>query len=247
MTERNVCITAVDGQTGFAIAELLLTNEDFANEVTSVVGLTLHPSSAKAKELAKMGVKIVPHKPGKAREMVKSLKDTKCDTLCLIPPTHKEKFDITLELIQASKKANIPNVCFLSSAGCDLADPEKQPRLREFTELECLVMAAKGDNSTSLGNSPVVIRSVDRQYLQELKLIGTDSAGFYAENLLLYAPQAQKEGVLPLPIGTTHMFPPVALGVSNAVSKTKPSAKKDIGCRSACRASSFWERTERVL
>jgi hypothetical protein len=39
-------------------------------------------------------------------------------------------------------------------------------------------------------------------------------AGFYAENLLLYAPQAQKDGILPLPIGTAHKFAPVALGVS---------------------------------
>jgi len=37
--------------------------------------------------------------------------------------------------------------------------------------------------------------------------------GFYAENLLLYAPQAQKDGILPLPIGTAHKFAPVALGV----------------------------------
>ena len=39
-----------------------------------------------------------------------------------------------------------------------------------------------------------------------------DRPGFYAENLLLYAPQAQKEGVLPLPIGENHKFAPIALG-----------------------------------
>jgi hypothetical protein len=38
-------------------------------------------------------------------------------------------------------------------------------------------------------------------------------AGFYAENLLNYSPQA-KEGILPLPIGPTHKFAPIALGVS---------------------------------
>ena len=37
-------------------------------------------------------------------------------------------------------------------------------------------------------------------------------SGFYAENLLLYAPQAQEEQVLPLPIGENHKFAPVALG-----------------------------------
>jgi hypothetical protein len=38
-------------------------------------------------------------------------------------------------------------------------------------------------------------------------------AGFYAENLLLYAKQAKEEGILPLPIGENHKFAPVALGV----------------------------------
>jgi hypothetical protein len=49
-----------------------------------------------------MGAKIIPHKPGKLREMVKSLKDTQADTLCLIPPAHKEKLDITVKLIEAA-------------------------------------------------------------------------------------------------------------------------------------------------
>jgi len=40
------------------------------------------------------------------------------------------------------------------------------------------------------------------------------SAGFYAENLLLYSQQARNEGLLPLPIGKNHKFAPVALGVS---------------------------------
>ena len=49
----------------------------------------------------------------------------------------------------------------------------------------------------------------------DAKLIGLTHfrAGFYAENLLLYAPQAKEEGVLPLPIGENHKFAPVALGV----------------------------------
>lgn len=195
MQHRNVCITAVDGQTGFLVAELLLTDPTFSKKVDSVTGLSLHPNSPKCKELTKLGAKIVPHKPGKEREMVKSLKETGADTICLIPPAHKDKFDITMELVEATKKANVPNICFLSSAGCDLADSQKQPRLREFIELESLVMAAKGLSDTAAGHSPVVIRP-----------------GFYAENLLLYAPQAKEEQALPLPIGELHKFAPVALG-----------------------------------
>jgi hypothetical protein len=38
-------------------------------------------------------------------------------------------------------------------------------------------------------------------------------AGFYMENLLAYAPQARKESNLPLPIGNSHKFAPIALGV----------------------------------
>ena len=52
------------------------------------------------------------------------------------------------------------NVLFLSSAGCDLADEKKQPRLREFIELKTLVMFTKDDPSIATGHSPVVIRLV---------------------------------------------------------------------------------------
>jgi hypothetical protein len=50
------------------------------------------------------------------------------------------------------------------------------------------------------------------------------SAGFYAENLLLYSEQARNEGLLPLPVGENHKFAPVALGVSNSAAKSQISA-----------------------
>ncbi|SCV33379.1 uncharacterized protein FFB14_04473 [Fusarium fujikuroi] len=167
---RNICITAVDGNTGFLIAELILKHRDFSRKVSSVVGLTLHPDSPKAKELQDLGIKIVAHKPGVSLE-------------------------ISEELVHAAKKADVPNVLLISSAGCDYAEKGKQPRLREFIDLEALVMEAKGDPNVSAGTSPCIIR-----------------AGFYAENLLLYAQQAKSEGILPLPIGEFHKFAPVALG-----------------------------------
>jgi hypothetical protein len=192
---RDICVTAVDGNTGFLIAELLLTDETFTSKISSVCGLTLNPAAQKCKELAADGCKIVHHKPGNMRGMVETLLQTGCDTMCLIPPAHEEKYDIVEELVYAAKRANIPNVCFIGSAGCDLAEKKRQPRLREFVDLETLVLSAKGDPSTRLAHSPCVIR-----------------AGFYAENLLVYAPQAQKEGILPIPIGKEHKFAPVALG-----------------------------------
>ena len=66
---RNICISAIDGQTGFLIAELLLSDPTFSSKVDSVCGLTLHPTSAKCKELQKLGVTIIPHKPGKVKDM----------------------------------------------------------------------------------------------------------------------------------------------------------------------------------
>jgi len=79
--------------------------------------------------------------------------------------------------------------------GCDLADPQLQPRLREFINMETEVLKSKGEADVPLGHSPCVIR-----------------AGFYAENILLYAPQIKQEKVLALPIGEDHKFAPVALG-----------------------------------
>ncbi|KAK4636003.1 hypothetical protein CLAFUW4_01690 [Fulvia fulva] len=102
MAPRNVAITAVDGNTGHSIAELLLTDETFSTKIDSITGITLHPSAAKSKELAKLGVSIVAHKHGRERDMVKLLKDSGADTICLIPPTHAEKFDITVELLGVS-------------------------------------------------------------------------------------------------------------------------------------------------
>lgn len=155
---RKVCITAIDGNTGFLIGELLLTNPDFKNQIDAVCGLTLHPSAAKAKELGKLGAKIIPHKYGRERDTVNTLKEAGCDTICLIPPAHQEKVDIVVELVHAAKKADVQNVLFISSAGCDLAERDKQPRLREFIDLETLVLSSKGDPNTKLGHSPVVIR-----------------------------------------------------------------------------------------
>jgi hypothetical protein len=155
---RNVCISAVDGQTGFLIAELLLTDRKFSSKIDSVCGLTLHPTSAKCKELQKLGAILIQHKFGKVKEMAAIMEESGADALCIIPPTHKDKYDITMELVAAAKKARVPNICLVSSAGADMADAKKQPRLREFIDIEQLVMEAKGDTTTPTGTSPVVVR-----------------------------------------------------------------------------------------
>jgi nucleoside-diphosphate-sugar epimerase len=156
---RKVCVTAADGHTGFSIVELLL-GDIFASKVDSVVALVLDPSSDRAKQAKDLGATVVEHKHGRERDVVKALKETGCDTLCLIPPAHHDKKDITIELVQAAKKASVANVLLISSAGCDYADPQKQPRLREFIEFETLLLSAKGDPDVVTGHSPCVIRYV---------------------------------------------------------------------------------------
>jgi hypothetical protein len=215
---RNVCITSVEGNTGFLIAELLLSDENFSKEIGAVHGLTLNPDAQRCKDLQSLGATIVPHRPGRLKNVAADIRDTKADTLCLVPPASRDKIDITAEMIEAAKRANVPNVVFLSAAGCDLAERDKQPRLREFIHLETLFLSTKGDPSSMTGHCPVVIRCVSSVTACCMSNETCCRAGFYAENLLAYAPQAKEEGYIPIPIGREHKFPPVALGVSLALS-----------------------------
>ncbi|KAF1950572.1 hypothetical protein CC80DRAFT_519958 [Byssothecium circinans] len=161
--------------------------------MTTVAGLpTLCHDSEGADHV---GATILPHKPGRMREMVKTLSKAGADTIRLVPPAHEEKFDICVELVNAAKKANVQNVLLINSVGCGLAERDKQPRLREFVDIKTLVFSAKGDSSTSTGHSPCVIR-----------------AGFCAENLLLYSPRARNDGTVPSQVDQDHKFAPVALG-----------------------------------
>lgn len=157
---RNVCISAVEGNTGYLIAELLLTDENFSKQVNRVTGLIMNPDAERCKDLANLGVTIVPHVPGRLKNLVTNLTEANTNTVCLIPPAHSDKIDITAEMIEATKQTNIPNALFLSAAGCDLAERDRQPRLREFVDLEALFMQSKGDPGTKAGQSTVVIRFV---------------------------------------------------------------------------------------
>ncbi|KAG5928266.1 hypothetical protein E4U53_002715, partial [Claviceps sorghi] len=141
---RKICITAADGHTGFTIAELLLQHREFSRKIDSVVGLVLDAKSARAQELTDLGAVVVPH-PGRVRDLVRTLADAAADTLCLVPPARADKLDMCVDLVEAAKRAGVANVCLVSSAGCDYADAKRQPRLREFIDLEALVLGAKGD------------------------------------------------------------------------------------------------------
>jgi hypothetical protein len=146
-------------------------------------------------------------------KMAEALDATGADTLCLIPPASEDRLDLTSELTDAAKQATVPNVCFISSSGCDLAERSQQPMLREFIDLKTRVLSSKCEPSTSTGHSPVVIR-LDGIVGQSGNLLTWEHrAGFYAENLLLYSQQAQ-EGVLPILLGSNQKFAPIALRIS---------------------------------
>lgn len=195
-SERNIAITSTDGHTGHLIAELLLTDTTFRQRFTNLACITLNPSAERNKALEKLGAVIVPHIPGKDHlALLKAMKDSKIDTICLIPPAVEDKLELTREMLEVARDGDVPNSLLISSAGCDLADPEKEPNLRQFIEIENMFMEPKGDKETKLGTCPVVIR-----------------AGFYAENILLYNEQAKRSGKLPIPLGQNNKFAPVALG-----------------------------------
>lgn len=153
---RNLCITAADGQTGHLIAELMLNTPKFAN-VLSTLTLLAHDAS-KCADLDGEGVTVIENPPGSGEVITRALKKAAVDTILLIPPAHLQKLQLAQELDHAVRAAGVKNVILLSSAGCDLAEGDKQPRLREFIDIEAMVMFNKGDTSTEAGHSPCIIR-----------------------------------------------------------------------------------------
>lgn len=194
-TERTILLTSADGQTGLLTADLLLNDDAFSSSHKNLHLLAHDTSKVEAHKSSGATVIPIDYANIDVKTLTKSMKDSKANTLLLIPPTHKDKVAITKSMIEAAKNADIPNVVLLSSAGADLADTQKQPRLREFIELECEVMKCKGLTDTQLGHSPVIVR-----------------AGLYAEALLLCQKQIRESGKLRLPIGEEHKFAPLALG-----------------------------------
>jgi len=116
-----------------------------------------------------IGLEVVAFDPEDEQGLVQAMEMV--DMCLLIPPARNDKAKIAKTLLEAAGKARcVTHLVFLSSAGADYAERDKQPRLREFIDLEALAMRAKQDPSTAdTGHSPCVVR-----------------AGFYAENLLLY-------------------------------------------------------------
>lgn len=163
---RNLIITSGEGQTGHLIAELLLTNEKFSGTIQAVHIATTNPEHEHIKELSSNSkAKIIPTKAGEKDAMVKAFKDSGADTILIIPPSVSDKVAATKLMVEATKEAGIKNVVLLSAAGCDMAERDLQPRLREFVDIETEVMKAKGETETEAGHSPCIIRYDTRMFL----------------------------------------------------------------------------------
>lgn len=154
---RNLAVTAADGQTGHMIASLILTDEDFAAKINSLTVTSLRPDSERVKDVESKGANLIVTSPGDKEEIVKAFRDANIDTLCLVPPASADRRELTLEMLAAAKEAGVRNVLFVSAAGCDMADEQTQPRLREFTHLESSVLECKGDPEVNNGHYSLAV------------------------------------------------------------------------------------------
>lgn len=158
MLGRKIIITAADGQTGHLTADLLLTADELKAKHS---GITLMcGDTSKCVDLAKFGPNIVfvDYEADPVENLVSKMKDSGADAIYLIPPASGKKVEFVEKMLEAAKKAEIPNVLFLSSAGCDMAEKQKQPNLREYIDMENMVMKTKEDTTTMIGHSPIIIR-----------------------------------------------------------------------------------------
>jgi hypothetical protein len=78
---RHIAISAADGHTGMAVAELLLRHDKFKGAVSSVTALT-YSDGAEAKQLEKLGAEVVTiEERGSLKGAMESI-----DTMLIIPP-----------------------------------------------------------------------------------------------------------------------------------------------------------------
>jgi len=152
---RCLIVTTGEGQTGHLIAELLLTDEHFSSRLARLYVATCNSEHQHIADLEKKGAFIVACTPGDLKGTTKAFMHTGADTILVVPPSVDNKLNASKEMLQATKNAKIPNVVLLSSAGCDMAERDTQPRLREFIDIESELMAAKG---TEIRHSPCIIR-----------------------------------------------------------------------------------------
>ncbi|KAI5799079.1 hypothetical protein EDC01DRAFT_650380 [Geopyxis carbonaria] len=191
---RSLILTAGEGHTAHQLGTLLLTSAKFKSKLSKLTVITMNESHAHISALRDAGASIAPVEAGDTDALAAAMEEAGADTICIVPPSVEDKVAASQQLLDAATEAGVQNVVLISSAGCDMAEREEQPALRQFVDIETAVMKMKGDAERKTGHSLCIIR-----------------AGFYAENLLLYTKPSQKSAQLALPLGPTHKFAPVAL------------------------------------
>lgn len=139
---RNLAITAADSQIGHRIAELILTDAAFSGKIRSLTAVVSSSSSSSAKEL---GATVVVVASGDKDALVKAFRDAEVDTLCLVP----SEMGAATETLVAARDAGVQNVLLISAAACDMAHELRQPRLREYVQLEAQVLECRSDTGAS--------------------------------------------------------------------------------------------------
>ncbi len=85
LSRRHILVTAGEGQTGRAVLEALMEGKDFKGKYGSVSALIF---SEEDKDLESMGVKVLPYEEIK-ESLAQELKNSKIDTMLLIPPARR--------------------------------------------------------------------------------------------------------------------------------------------------------------
>jgi len=192
-----VLITSIDGSTGRGIARHLLECPEYKAKVSEIIGLATDDIP---KDLKSKGVVIFKSDPSSPEKHVEVFKAA--DVIVFIPPAKENKVEICKALLEACKEAGTDKKkCILiSMAATDIADPNSQPHLAAFQEIEEAVK-------------------------QCIKSCSIMRPNFYAENILLYAEQI-KNGELPVPIHDGKFAPVYLEDVADATCMLLSNPKK---------------------
>lgn len=188
-SSRKIMVTAAETLAGRYLIDLLMTEPHRSRYLTlTAMCFSIEAAATFANY---EGLNVVVYDENNKRAL-RGYMETWADTCMLIPPARADRAAVTRTLIDAARAAqHVRSLVLLSAAGCEYAEYNRQPRLRELVELEA---AACAPVAAAPGFSACVVR-----------------AGFCAEHILLCSRASHAAGRIPLPIDDASRFAPVAL------------------------------------
>jgi uncharacterized protein YbjT (DUF2867 family) len=125
MSTKTICVTSVEGWTGFTIAQALTTCKEPS---FNVLGISQNPDKVDP------SIRTVPF--GEADAMASHLSNVDC--MILVPPAGHNKVEVARRMIKACKDANVKHVLVVSSIypQGDKDIEHKYPCLNEFRMME---------------------------------------------------------------------------------------------------------------